>query len=110
MHKPQAVLGYVQSDKAEPCHDIITNWCVVDGGALLHKVQWPTGSTFGEIVQIYVNYMKIKLGKFENICVAFDGYTNASSTKGKGNAQRIVVVSANITIYEINQHSIAKNK
>ena len=41
----------------------MTNWCVVDGGALLHKVKWPTDSTFGEIVQMYVNYMAIKYGK-----------------------------------------------
>ena len=81
----------------------MTNWCVVDGGALLHKVKWPTDSTFGEIVQIYVNYMTIKYGKFENICVVFDGYTNTLSTKGEEHARRAVVVAANVSTSEIMQ-------
>ena len=74
-----------------------------DGGALLHKVKWPTDSTFGEIVQIYVNYMTIKYGKFENICVVFDGYTNTLSTKGEEHARRAVVVAANVSTSEIMQ-------
>ena len=60
MRKPQmVVLWSVLLDKAELCHVNITSWCV-DGGVFLHKVMWPTGSTFGEIVQMYVNYMTIK--------------------------------------------------
>ena len=77
MRKPKkAVFRNLLLDKGEPCHDIITSWCVVDDGALLHKVKWPTDSIFWEIVQMYVNYMTIKYGRFENICVVFDGYTN----------------------------------
>ena len=35
--KPQkAVLRNLLLDKVIPCRDIIPNWCVVDGGALLH--------------------------------------------------------------------------
>ena len=45
--------------------------------------------------------MTIKYGKCEKICVAFDEYTNISSTKGEEHARRAVVVSANVTIYEI---------
>ena len=73
MWKPQkSVLKNLLLDKAEPCHDIITNWCVADGNSFLHKVKWPTDSTFGEIVQMDVNYMTIKYRKFENICVVLD--------------------------------------
>ena len=90
-------------DKAKPCPDIITNWYAVDGGALLHKAKWPTDSTFREIVQMYVNYMAIKYGKFENICVVFDGYTNTSSNNGEEHGRRAIVVSANVTISEIIQ-------
>ena len=58
MRKPQkAVFRNLLLDKAEPCHDIITNWCVVDGCASLYKAKCPTDSTFGEIVQMYVNYI-----------------------------------------------------
>ena len=82
MRKPQmVVLLSVLLDKAEPCHVSITSWYVVDGGVFLHKVMWSTGSIFGEIVQMYMNYMTIKQWKFETLCAVFDGYTNASSTK-----------------------------
>ena len=65
MRKPQkAVLQNLLFDETEPCDDFITNWCVVDGGTFLHIVKWPTDSTFGEIVQMYVNYLTIKYGKF----------------------------------------------
>ena len=47
--------------------------------------------------------MTIKYRKFENNCVSFDGYTNASSTKGEEHARRTIVVSANVTISEIMQ-------
>ena len=63
VQKPKkAVFRNSLLDKAEPSPDIITNWCLVDGGALLHKVKWPTDSIFWEIVQMYVNYMTIKYG------------------------------------------------
>ena len=52
---------------------------------------------------MYVNYMTIKYRKFENNCVSFDGYADASSTKGEEHARRTVVVSANVTIFEIMQ-------
>ena len=90
-------------DKVKPCHDIITSWYVVDGGALSHKVKWPTDSTFGEIVQMYVNHMAIKYIKFGNNCVVFYGYTNTSSNKGEEHAKRVIVVSANVIISEIMQ-------
>ncbi|KYM94341.1 hypothetical protein ALC62_15043 [Cyphomyrmex costatus] len=33
-------------------------WYVIDGGYLLHKVVWPKKSTYVEIFQTYVNYIK----------------------------------------------------
>ena len=54
-------------------------------------------------MQMYVNYMTIKYRKVENNWVSFDGYTNASSTKGEEHARRTIVVSANVTISEIMQ-------
>ena len=47
--------------------------------------------------------MIIKYEKIENICVVFDGCTNASSTKDEVHARCAVVVSANVTIYKIMQ-------
>ena len=47
--------------------------------------------------------MTIKYGKFEDICVVFDGYTNTSSTKGEEHARRAIVVSANVIISKIMQ-------
>ena len=104
MRKPQiAVLRNSLLNKAKPCHDIITNCYVLDGGALLYKVKWATDSTLGEIMQMYVNYMGIKYEKFGNIYVVFDGYTNTSSNKGEDHARRTMVVSANIFISKIIQ-------
>ena len=59
---------------------------------------WPTNSAFGEFVQIYENYMTIKYGKPENICVVLDGYTTTSSTEGEEHSRRAIVVAASANV------------
>ena len=51
---------------------------VLDGGALLHRVHWKAGSTYGDIVCQYSSYINQKYG----ICtVVFDGYMHGLSMK-----------------------------
>lgn len=54
---------------------------VLDGGALLHRVVWPTlgSATFEEVFSLYCNYVTKKYGR---PIVVFDGYDNSTvSTK-----------------------------
>ena len=53
---------------------------VLDGGALLHRVVWPSvGSvTFGDLCGLYCDYVT---RKYSRPTVVFDGYSNKSSTK-----------------------------
>ena len=48
---------------------------VVDGGYLLHKVVWPPQQTFGNLLSIYLEYVKKHFG--QNVSVIFDGYEKA---------------------------------
>ena len=53
---------------------------VLDGGALLHRVVWPSGGsvTFGDLCGLYCNYVT---RKYRRATVVFDGYSNNLSTK-----------------------------
>lgn len=59
--------------------DIVLAQCkiIVDGGFLLHKVVWPLGSTYGEVLQLYQNYITRNYG-FDTI-VVFDGYKESDA-------------------------------
>lgn len=50
---------------------------VLDGGSLLYRLPWPRGSTFGNVCQLYVDYVK----KFRCPVIVFDGYTSGPTTK-----------------------------
>ncbi len=49
---------------------------VLDGGALLHRVPWTKGKTYGEICQVYVKHLETRYGK--KVTVVFDGYETPS--------------------------------
>ena len=44
---------------------------VLDGGALLHRIPWQLGDTYGKILQDYANYVTKHNGQ---VVVVFDGY------------------------------------
>ena len=48
---------------------------ILDGGSLLHSIQWKTGSTFSSLLQAYTGYVLRKHGK---AVVVFDGYQMSS--------------------------------
>ena len=59
-------------DRIHPASGVIFHTCVVDGGALLHKVHWPAKSTFLDIVHQYLSYLKHKYRNYQRVCVVFD--------------------------------------
>ena len=51
---------------------------VLDGGALLHRLPWPSNSTYSHILSLYVQYVK---RRYNRVTIVFDGYENGPSTK-----------------------------
>ena len=51
---------------------------ILDGGALLHRIPWISGSTWDEILQSYTQYVSKKYGM---AIVVIDGYSSDPSTK-----------------------------
>ena len=58
----------------------------LDGGALLHKVQWHTSVTFGDVCKLYVDHITLKHG---TSTTEFDGYSDTTSTKDYEHARSI---------------------
>ena len=59
---------------------------VLDGGALLHRLPWEIGKTYGEIVERYIRYIKKHYG--QSVVIVFDGYSNKHSTKDAAHSRR----------------------
>lgn len=51
---------------------------VLDGGALVQRVPWQRGASFGDICKNYVHFV---VQRYANATVVFDGYANGPSTK-----------------------------
>ena len=51
---------------------------VLDGGALLHRIPWPRGLTYTEILSLYVQHVT---QRYNQATVVFDGYEEGPSTK-----------------------------
>ena len=51
---------------------------VLDGGALLHRVIWPRGSTYHAICPLYIQYIQ---RRYPQATIVFDGYEDGPSTK-----------------------------
>ena len=66
---------------------------VLDGGALMLKVQWEKNVTFQELCEQYVNFSRRKFGQ---CAVVFDGYEAGPSTKDHEHCRRSV---KNLSLY-----------
>ncbi|KAL8576695.1 hypothetical protein ACOMHN_025170 [Nucella lapillus] len=51
---------------------------VIDGGSLLHRVEWSRSLTYSQLCQTYVDFVTRRYG---NASVVFDGYCSGPSTK-----------------------------
>ena len=60
---------------------------VLDGGALLHKVRWPTSITFGDVCKLYVDHITSKQGIST---IVFDGYSHTPSNKDLKHTRRSI--------------------
>ena len=47
--------------------------CVLDGGALLHKIKWKTKTTYREICHQYIEFVRRMYGEYSEVCIVFDG-------------------------------------
>lgn len=65
----------------------ITDRChVIDGGFLLHRVHWPDGSSYDDVLEAYLGYVK---RNFNDPIVVFDGYVHtADNTKAAEQKRR----------------------
>ena len=59
-------------DKIPPSEIIIFKGCVIDGGALLHRVHWPPNSVPKDIFTQYSMYVQRHYGKYQQVIVVFD--------------------------------------
>ena len=72
--------------------------CLIDGGALLHKVKWMTSKTFWEIIRQYITYINDRYKAYPNICIVFDGYDDPDSIKAHKHARRKGKTSSNANV------------
>ena len=87
-------------DKFNPSPLESAGMYVVDGGALLHKVMWSSG-TYKDVIEKYLEYVRRKYGKYhKNVCVVFDGFSDKFSTKTEEHERRGQTPSSDITITE----------
>ncbi|GBN83332.1 hypothetical protein AVEN_107332-1 [Araneus ventricosus] len=63
-----------------------SQYVVVDGGHLLHKIVWRQQATFGAIADRYVQYLNNKYG--QDIAVIFDGFPD-DDKKSTKNCERL---------------------
>ena len=75
--------------------------CVLDGGALIQRIPWIRGSTYGCIVNQYTEYVT---HKYRDAVVVFDGYDNANTKdmthqrRSKGNAGTTVTFTGDTPV------------
>ncbi|GBN69071.1 hypothetical protein AVEN_70799-1 [Araneus ventricosus] len=77
-----------------------SQYVVVDGGHLLHKIVWRQQATFGAIADRYVQYLNNKYG--QDIAVIFDGFPDddKKSTKNCERLRRAANFSPDVMFHE----------
>lgn len=72
----------MQGEQREPIGNV---QYILDGGALLHRLPWPRGSTYESVSQLYVTYVTHKYGA---ATIIFDGYQDGPTTKDATHMRR----------------------
>ena len=75
-------------NKHPSCDYLSSRSVVIDGGALLHKVKWFYGSSFADIIDSYVQYIKNRFSKYESVIIIFDVYNQELSIKSSEHKRR----------------------
>ena len=79
---------------------------VIDGGALLHRVYWPQGISYKELLSLYVSTVREAYGSSH---VVFDGYRRAS-VKDHEHARRIVRSKSKYIMFTLNMKVTIKHE
>eukprot|EP00745_Piridium_sociabile_P030469 TRINITY_DN50548_c0_g2_i3.p1 TRINITY_DN50548_c0_g2~~TRINITY_DN50548_c0_g2_i3.p1 ORF type:complete len:545 (+),score=119.14 TRINITY_DN50548_c0_g2_i3:414-2048(+) len=58
---------------------------VIDGGSLLHRLSWPRGTRYNQLVQMYISFIS---RNYNRGIVVFDGYSSGPSTKDVAHLRR----------------------
>ncbi|KAG1664200.1 Cubilin [Nymphon striatum] len=80
-----SIVGSILSDEAVTNEVPQTESYVLDGGSLMHRVQWTKGSTYGAIADCYVDFT---LRNYGMATVVFDGYHDQPSVKDSTHQRR----------------------
>lgn len=80
---------------------------VVDGGFLLHRVNWHTGITFESIASQYLAYVKSHFGE---CAVVFDKYDDSNSTKRAEQKRRNATKTAVDRNFDVQQERFFANR
>ena len=78
-------LGQHLKEKLMPCDTSRENDTVIDGGWLVHQINWGSTKSFQYVAEIYLNFVLSK-ARFRNTVVVFDEY--ASSPKDRDHLRR----------------------
>ena len=79
------------------------NKYILDGGSLMHKLQWTVGDTFAQICQAYVTYIKERYGHCPT--TVFDGRYDAASKKDAAHVRQAKAARLHLN----NQLSMSKS-
>ena len=81
---------------------------VLDGGSLMHKLQWTVGDTFAQICQAYVTYIKKRYGHCPT--TVFDGGYDATSKKDAAHVRQAKGrIGKTLRLHLNNQLSMSKS-
>ena len=80
---------------------------ILDGGALLHKVRWPTSFTFEDVCKLYVDHITSKHGIST---IVFEGYSDTPSTKDHEHVRRSINKRGCVDVHAMFQQRSTLNK
>ena len=88
--KPQlahAIADHLSKTSSDPTSESVPNTAhyVLDGGSLLHRLTWKTGTSYGAIAQSYADFTVRHYG---SATVVFDGYDGGPSIKDNTHHRR----------------------
>ena len=86
-------MSSIEQQQRQPSSDVQH---VLDGGALLHRLPWPQGSTYDSVCEMYVRYVTQKYGTAT--VIVFNGYKEEPTIKDD-TQQRQTGVTPGVTVH-----------
>ena len=96
MRKPvKAQLAKALTNSVQPSERSMQAMHVLDGGALLHRVEWAKKATYKDVAKQYVRFV---CSKYRQIGIVFYGYQQGPSIKDHEHQRRIGKTCADIQL------------